>query len=88
MVSKYTKLDALILGEIGIEPVAFHVLQHRPEIEAETIAIADASPRNVWGDKVSAFRVLDRRLQALRKAGKIQASTKGWTLAARDGGGS
>lgn len=86
--SKYTKLDALILDEISIEPVAFHVLQHRPEIEAETIAIADASPRNVWGDKVDAFRVLDRRLQALRKAGKIKASTKGWTLAARDGGGS
>ena len=86
--SKYTKLDALILDEIGIDPVAFHVLQHRPEIEAETIAIADASPRNVWGDKITAFRVLDRRLQALRKAGKIRASTKGWTLAARDGGGS
>ncbi|WP_336817244.1 hypothetical protein [Burkholderia gladioli] len=86
--SKYTKLDALILGEIGIEPVAFHVLQHRPEIEAETIAIADASPRNAWGDKVSAFRVLDRRLQALRKAGKIWSTTKGWVRAARDGGGS
>ncbi|WP_186260303.1 hypothetical protein [Burkholderia gladioli] len=86
--SKYTKLDALILAEIGIDPVAFHVLQHRPKIEAETIAIADASPRNVWGDKVTAFRILDRRLQALRKAGKIRASTKGWTLAARDGGGS
>ncbi|WP_186157917.1 hypothetical protein [Burkholderia gladioli] len=77
--SKYTKLDALILAELGNKPKPFNTIFGSAAVYAECRTFLSVR---------EPFRVLDLRLQALRKAGKIQASTKGWTLAARDGGGS
>ncbi|WP_186211264.1 hypothetical protein [Burkholderia gladioli] len=84
--SKYTKLDALILSNITQEPTTFMRL-YGSDIANECERIAMGEPI-VRGRDPEPFRILDRRLQALRKAGKIWSSTKGWTLAARDGGGS
>lgn len=87
--SKYETLDALILVELDmVSPRTFNSLRYQMDImrQCDAISAAEGTRRSRWG--VAPWRILDRRLQALRKAGKIRASTKGWTLAARDGGGS
>ncbi|WP_186065124.1 hypothetical protein [Burkholderia gladioli] len=77
--SKYEKLDAAILENLSPHSrVAFCVLENIPSVKAEMELVSDASPKDRWGMKVSPFRVLDRRLQALRKSGKIRATSKGW----------
>ncbi len=70
--TKYARLDDAILRAIGDTPLKF----------------ADIFDAQIWGEckriadedgKVQAFRVLDRRLQALRKLGVIKHVTgKGW----------
>lgn len=67
--SKYENLDRAIMNKMGGHPQTFGAINVREECER----IANAEP-----GKVDAFRVLDRRLQALRKAGKIKSTTKGW----------
>lgn len=70
--SKYLKLDALILGEISEKPRRFDSIF--------AVAAVYAECREFMAER-SPFRVLDGRLQALRKAGKIQSTTKGWVRA-------
>lgn len=74
--SKYTKLDALILAELGNKPKPFNAIFGSAAVYAECRTFLSVR---------EPFRVLDLRLQALRKAGKIWSSTKGWTLAAPAG---
>jgi hypothetical protein len=58
---------------LGKEPVPFSLIM-LPDVAGECSRLADEE-RN----KPMPFRILDRRLQALRKAGKIQFVTgKGW----------
>jgi hypothetical protein len=74
--SKYENLDKAILNKMGGHPQMFIAINVRDvRAECERIATAEAG-------KVEAFRILDRRLQALRKAGKIKSTPKGWL---RDG---
>ncbi|WP_186040619.1 hypothetical protein [Burkholderia gladioli] len=81
--SKYETLDALILAEIGSVPKPFGLLYRAGIVhECDRLAMNEPAKR---GRDIEPFRILDRRLQALRKGGKIRSSTKGWTLAARDG---
>lgn len=75
--SKYTKLDALILAELGNKPKPFDAIFGSAAVYAECRTFLSVR---------EPFRVLDLRLQALRKAGKIESTTKGWVRAARDGG--
>ncbi|MDN7549120.1 hypothetical protein [Burkholderia cenocepacia] len=79
--TKYEKLDALILAEIGDEPRRFDNLRGCCVIMAECDRHAKeaGTKRSRYG--VDDWRVLDRRLQALRKAGKIKATGKGWVRA-------
>lgn len=69
--AKYDELDVLILQQINCEtPVSFHTI-HFSEVYhcCENLAAPGGE----------GFRVLDRRLQALRKAGKIKSIPgKGW----------
>jgi hypothetical protein len=68
--TKYEKLDRLILNKIGGHPVRFseiHVRDVAEECRAHSVR--------------DGFRVCDRRLQALRKAGKIVSTGKGWIRA-------
>ncbi|USE78876.1 hypothetical protein NDR89_19765 [Cupriavidus gilardii] len=67
--SKYAKLDALILNKIGGHPVPFGMIVVRG-VGLECDRIAREEGRD-------AYRVLDGRLQALRRAGKIRYVNKG-----------
>ncbi len=72
MTGKYDKLDQLILREIGEKPVSFNTIFAVASIYAECRSfVAVREP----------FRVLDGRLQALRKSGKIRSTSKGWVKA-------
>lgn len=73
----YTRLDAAILDEINTSPRQFSLIFVRGvKDECEAIAKAVRTSRSTFGTEP--FRILDRRLQALRKAGKIHSTSKGW----------
>lgn len=73
--SAYKDFDALLLKKISEGYNQFSRLQHQQEI-------FEQSEDLVRGTKREAFRVVDARLQALRKAGKVTFSTKtGWACA-------
>lgn len=75
--SKYQKLDALILNAIGDVPKKFVTINTgMVKAESERISREEATPRT-RGD-VIAWRMVDRRLQALRKAVKIRSTSTGW----------
>lgn len=72
--SMYEKLDALILARISRGPVSFAVL-HAGDVRVECDRIGDDTRRQ-------SYRVLDARLQALRKKGLIRYGAKdGWSIA-------
>lgn len=74
----YTALDAVILACLADGPRPFMILAEKVRPESEAAATPDCSGR------VHGWRVVDRRLQALRKAGKIVPHrTQGWRLAAQ-----
>ncbi|WP_186058924.1 hypothetical protein [Burkholderia gladioli] len=83
--SKYEKLDAALVAKIGHAPTKFAAL-FSGEVSAECDRLAREEGENRCA--ADAWRIADRRLQALRKAGKIESTTKGWVRAARDGDGS
>lgn len=71
--SQYEKLDSLIVQRLRQGPMFLHFLCAH-EVHSECVRIADATGRE-------AFRVIDARLQALRKAGLIVFNSKtGWGL--------
>ncbi|MDN7525176.1 hypothetical protein [Burkholderia orbicola] len=70
--SKYRKLDTLILGEISEKPRRFDSIF--------AVAAVYAECREFLTER-SPYRVLDGRLQALRKAGKIRSTSTGWVRA-------
>lgn len=69
--SKYGFLDDLIVERLQVKPATFaELLSGDIRKECDTLVMADY-----------AFRVLDRRLQALRKKGVIYFNSKeGWML--------
>lgn len=73
----YTELDAAILERLADGPLPFHALMARKVSEiANRLAKPDSH------GVTTGWRVLDRRLQTLRKAGKITHDRKtGWRLA-------
>ncbi|OJA71090.1 hypothetical protein BGV72_31555 [Burkholderia ubonensis] len=75
--SKYQKLDALILAVIDDKPKRFSTI-YLGDIarESERIAKEEGVTRSSRG--AIPWRIVDRRLQALRKAGKIRSTSTGW----------
>jgi len=72
---KYQFFDQLLLQKISEGYSSFSRLQNENGIQA-------ASEDFVRGTRREAFRVVDARLQALRKAGKVTFSSKtGWACA-------
>ncbi|WP_243211065.1 hypothetical protein JQ760_028505 (plasmid) [Klebsiella pneumoniae] len=69
---KYLELDKRIMDKIGDNPVPFAFLFVRDS------DIANECEKIAREEGKEPFRVLDRRLQALRKAGSIRSTTKGW----------
>lgn len=74
MMSKFKGLDELLLEQIGQGINTFARLQNR-RVKELALPHARVSAHDVEWD-----RVIDRRLQALRKAGKITFKN-GWHLA-------
>lgn len=69
----FAELDALILDALNGRSITFSAMCVIPRIE-------DASEQAANGTKSTAWRIVDRRLQALRKAGKIVYSRNhGWS---------
>lgn len=71
MANDYTALDAALIEHIKKEPRTFTFLQNRLHDIAEPFAVP-----NRYGD-TDAWRVIDRRLQALRKKGVIRPERMG-----------
>ena len=73
MAHNYTDLDAAILAVIDNAPVTFLVVSREVAPQSEKLAAHDLAP---------AWRIVDRRLQAMRKIGKIryQRKPEGWVL--------
>lgn len=69
--TKYEKLDSLILNKIGSHPQSFSEIYVR-DVADECKRVAE------MGGISGGQRIFDRRLQALRKAGKIRHAGKGW----------
>jgi len=71
MSSKYDQLDALVLNAITMVPKKFsEIYLGKTSEECRRLALLETGKEP--------FRVMDRRLQALRKAGKIKSTPKGW----------
>lgn len=78
----YTHLDALLLEAIERKPSRFEALRLQFEAEFDKHA-----PRDRYG-KPNGWRAIDRRLQALRKAGRIKSDPKlGWVAIRAQTGG-
>ncbi|MCK4120399.1 hypothetical protein ACI2UK_27020 [Ralstonia nicotianae] len=73
---KYAKLDEAIMNKMGGHAQAFsEVFVRDVREECERIAKEESAGQK---REIESFRVLDRRLQALRKAGTIWHNGKGW----------
>lgn len=78
----YTKLDATLLALIGARAgIAFQLISGDSlvEFEAASIAAEENKGKRGWNE-IPGWRIVDRRLQGLRKAGKIryQRKAEGW----------
>lgn len=68
--SKYANLDDKIVSRIRESPCAFNNLAGAPDVLGETNSFCD--------NQVERERLIDRRLQALRKAGRIEHRDGYW----------
>ena len=78
--SKYAELDDLILDKIDNEkPTPFYQIHFYERGRSDFDSKVFTTCESFATKKGEGFRVLDRRLQALRKAGKIKSVPgKGW----------
>lgn len=85
MKQNYTKLDAAILACIQkFGPISFTSLQG-DEVGREAAYLAKNQIRPIRYERKPAWRFVDARLQALRKAGKIRYFRDGWVLCEKGG---
>lgn len=77
----YTQIDADILAAIRQAPRQFAYFNTRgSNILNQAQLLAEARLTDRWGNATPGWRVIDQRLQALRRRGLIQyVRTKGWT---------
>ena len=73
MAADYTNLDAAILKRL---PTNFNCLQAALSDQADALAKPD------WSGRKQGWRVIDRRLQAMRKKGLIRFEKSEWHCAA------
>ncbi|MDN7541173.1 hypothetical protein [Burkholderia cenocepacia] len=75
--SKYKKLDELIVASIDDTPKKFAAVNTGAvREESERLACEECRP-TTFGEVVG-WRIVDRRLQAVRKTGKIRSTSTGW----------
>lgn len=77
----YTELDAAILARIGDagRPVGFNAILGCNSVDR--LSLGPASTDDAKRAGKPAWRFVDARLQALRKAGKIKSTPAGWVIA-------
>ncbi|MBR8344178.1 hypothetical protein [Burkholderia ambifaria] len=78
--SKYQKLDALILASIDETPKKFAAV-NTGAVREESERLARDECRPATFGEVVGWRIVDRRLQAVRKTGEIRSTSKGWVRA-------
>lgn len=71
----YSKFDAALLASIGTRPRNFTELTTRRELVA---LVESLGAKSKSGHPVPTDRIFDRRLQALRRAGRIRYSRGKW----------
>lgn len=79
--NKYEKLDPAILDAIGDSVLPSGLINADTAVCSESQRIA-ADERNAAGEgrsSAAAWRIVDRRLQALRKSGQIRFDGRGWS---------
>lgn len=83
MANDYTAIDAAILKRIGDGARQFlHIDAGSVAVAAKAIADAENKSRDRWR-AMDPSRIVDRRLQALRRAGKLKferGPAAGWTI--------
>lgn len=75
--SKYQTLDALIFASIDETPKKFAAV-NTGAVREESERLAREESRPISFGEVVGWRIIDRRLQAVRKTGKIRSTSKGW----------
>lgn len=75
MSAHFVELDAAILALFDAGPKTASYINERLGAQSRALAKPDR-----YGDR-NGWRVVDRRLQTLRKAGKIKTDNKAWSLA-------
>ncbi|MCA8145421.1 hypothetical protein [Burkholderia vietnamiensis] len=75
--SKYEKLDALIVASIDETPKKFAAV-NTGAVREESERLAREECRPTTFGEVVGWRIVDRRLQAVRKTGKIRSTSNGW----------
>lgn len=76
--TNYSKLDAAILEQIAARPTTFTEFCGGHVRAAADALVLDRTKKPAW-------RFIDSRLQALRKAGRIKYARGAWSLAAKSG---
>lgn len=75
--SKYKKLDDLIVASIDDTPKKFAAV-NTGAVREESERLAREECRPTTFGEVVGWRIVERRLQAVRKAGKIRSTSAGW----------
>ncbi|WP_175829023.1 hypothetical protein [Burkholderia cepacia] len=78
--SKYKKFDDLIVASIDETPKKFAAI-NAGAVREESERLAREECRPTTFGEVVGWRIVDRRLQAVRKTGKIRSTSKGWVRA-------
>ncbi|KGV80209.1 hypothetical protein X887_5690 [Burkholderia pseudomallei MSHR4375] len=78
--SKYKKLDDLIVASIDDTPKKFAAI-NTGAVREESERLAREECRPTTFGEVAGWRIVDRRLQAVRKTGQIRSTSKGWVRA-------
>lgn len=78
--SKYKKLDDLIVASIDDTPKKFAAI-NTGAVREESERLAREECRPTTFGEVVGWRIVDRRLQAVRKTGQIRSTSKGWVRA-------
>lgn len=78
MAERYAALDVALMAAIRAGADTFGALLAQEALLRDATALASADR---WGQK-NGDRVIDRRLQALRKAGKLAYAERQWRVVA------
>lgn len=77
--SKYSAFDAALLAHIRAGGAKAMLLEHKEDLKR--LAVPHQT-ENRWGERKSVYRVVDGRLQNLRKRGLISFNGKTWEAVA------